>query len=414
MSGTTNRLPLRVMAPLFGVVAIDAIGMGVILPLLPFYSQHFGASPFAIGALVAIFSLGQFVAAPMLGRLSDRYGRKVVLLGSQIGTCVSLVVLACAGNLVVVFVARMLDGITSGNLSVANAYAVDHSSPQTRRRAIGLVGAAVGVGMMLGPSLSAGLSHISMTAPVWGAAMLSALSVVVNLVWLPPDEKGPLSRVAQQMSSVWKSFSSAGASPVLVVLALFYFAFAMYVSQFALFLQAHYLWNGVRFGPREVGYIFTAAGAINIVIQVIAMKRLERVIPEHLLAVVSLLLFSAGITIFTVLPGLAPLIVGLVMASIGTAMTRPTLMAALSMTSSPQQQGALMGVNTSLMAVCNIVAPLFAGACIDHGLYIGWGLAIACIMAAGGCCTLVLARRKKWPINRIPLSVEGAFRPERQ
>ncbi|WP_187639545.1 MFS transporter [Paraburkholderia podalyriae] len=411
MSADADRLPVRVMAPLFGVVAIDAIGMGVILPLLPFYSQHFGASPFALGALVAIFSLGQFIAAPMLGRLSDRFGRKGVLLGSQTGTFVSLVLLACAGNLLIVFLARILDGITSGNLSVASAYAVDHSSPQNRRRAIGLVSAAVGVGMMVGPSLSAGLSRISISAPILAAALLSALSATVNVIFLPGDDKSAPGKGKRQVLSLWRTLRSPGAAPVLLVLALFYFGFSMYVSQFALFLQAHYVWNGAAFGPREVGYIFTASGAINIIVQTVAMKKLDEVIPENLLAAVSLPLFSIGLSIFNFLPGLAPLAVGLVMASVGTAMTRPTLMAALSMTSSPQQQGAIMGLNTSLMAVCNVIAPLVAGALIDHGLYFGWAFAIASIMAAGGCCTLVLVRLKKWPGDRPQPMPEGPFQP---
>ncbi|AIO32610.1 sugar (and other) transporter family protein [Burkholderia cenocepacia] len=411
MSAVTDRLRARVMAPLFCVVAIDAIGMGVIVPLLPFYSQHFGASPFAIGALVAIFSLGQFVAAPMLGRLSDRSGRKAVLLGSQLGTFASLVLLACAGNLLMVFIARILDGITSGNLSVASAYAVDHSSPQNRRRAIGLISAAIGVGMMIGPSLSAGLSHISISAPIWGAALLSLLSAMANLIFLPDDGKTALAGTTSQRPSMRPELRSSGVVQVLVVLALFYFGFSMYVSQFALFLQEHYEWNGTPFGPREVGYIFTASGAINIIIQTTAMKWFERVIPENLLAAVSLLMFSAGLSLLNFVPGLTSLVVGLVFASVGTAMTRPTLMAALSMASSTQQQGALMGVSSSLMAICNVIAPLFAGAMIDHGLYFGWAVTIAAIMAVGGSCTLVFVRLKKWPVNHLHALPDGPFPP---
>ncbi|MBU9610633.1 MFS transporter [Burkholderia multivorans] len=411
MFAVTDRLSARVMIPLFCVVAIDAIGMGVIMPMLPFYSQHFGASPFAIGALVATFSLGQFLAAPILGKLSDRFGRKVVLSFSQMGTFMSLVLLASAGNLLTVFLARILDGVTSGNLSVASAYAVDHSSPENRRRAIGLVSAAVGVGMMVGPSLSAGLSHISISAPIWGASLLSALSVAVNLIFLPNDGKATPRSVRQKGASIRETLRSSGVAQVLLILALFYFAFSMYVSQFALFLQARYEWNGSPFGPREVGYIFTASGAINIFVQAIAMRKLERLVPESLIAVFSLLLFSAGLIIFSFLPGLASLAVGLIIASVGTAMTRPTLMAALSTTSSPQQQGALMGVNTSLMAVCNIIAPLVAGTVIDHRLYLVWAMAIAAIMAAGGCCTLVFVRLKIWPSHRSQASANRSLQP---
>ena len=409
MTTVTDRLPARVLSPLFLVVAIDAIGMGVILPLLPFYSQHFGATPLVIGALVAAFSLGQFVAAPVLGKLSDRFGRKAVLLGSQIGTLASLVLLASAGNLLMVFLARILDGITSGNISVASAYAIDHSTPQNRRRAIGLVSAAFGVGMMVGPSLAAGLSHLSMSAPIWGASVLSLLSVVINLTFLPNGARASRRGEKRKMPSMRQALQSPGVPCVLIVLGLFYFGFSMYVSQFALYLQAHYRWNGVAFGPREVGYIFTASGVINILVQTAAMKRLERVIPDKLLAAVSLMMFSVGLSIFNLLPGLAPLAIGLFLASIGTAMSRPTLMAALSMASSPEQQGALMGVNTSLMAICNVIAPLFAGGMIEHRLFFGWALTIAVVMAIGGSCTVAFVRLRRWPGTHLTAPPEAAL-----
>ncbi|MEF2252883.1 MFS transporter [Ralstonia solanacearum] len=400
MSAVIDRLPMRVMIPLFCVVAIDAIGMGVILPLLPFYSQHFGASPFAIGALVAVFSLGQIIAAPTLGKLSDRLGRKIVLVGSQLGTFASLVLLASAGNLLVVFLARIVDGVTSGNLSVASAYAIDHSTPKNRRQAIGMISAGVGVGMMVGPSLAAGLSHISMTAPIWGAALLSALSLVVNLIFLPNAEKHRTGDARPQTLSLRQTLRMPGTLPVLIVLGLFYVGFAMYVSQFALFLQAHYAWNGHAFGPREVGYIFTASGFVNIIVQAAGMKKLERLFPDSVLCAFSLLLFCAGLGVLSIFPGLAALAVGLLLASVGTAMSRPSLMAALSMTSSPQQQGALMGLSSALMAISNIVGPLAAGTLIQHGLYLGWSVAIACLMAAGGITVFVLAHSKKWPSHR--------------
>jgi len=404
LSEKPESLPMRVLLPLFGVVAIDAIGMGIVLPLLPFYSQHFGATPLVLGALVAVFSLGQFVTAPVLGKLSDRFGRKSVLLVSQAGTLLSFLMLASAGSLGMLFVARLLAGAATGNISVASAFAADHSTPQTRRRAIGLIAAGMGVGMMIGPSLSAALAPVSITTPIWAAVLLASGSLVVNLVFLKDDRKNIASSDVRAGRSLWQAVRSPGTLSVLAVLTLFYFAFAMWVSQFALFLQARYVWNGSPFGPREVGFIFAASGAINIFVQAVAMKRFERVFPESLLVVVSLSMFAVGMGLITLAPGMQALAVGLVLASLGTALSRPTLMAALSLTSSPHQQGALMGASASLMAVCNVVAPLLAGALIDGGRYLVWSATIATIMGAGACMTLVSLRSHRWPSSHAAAS----------
>lgn len=202
-----NHLNWRLMAPIFMIVAIDSMGMGVILPLLPFYAERFGASPIAIGLLFAVFSLCQFLSAPILGSWSDRTGRKPILMVSQLGTCVSLILLALSDNLPMLFFARILDGLTSGNLSVASAYAIDRcttnagasdsegnrNSPSMRKQAIGTVSAGVGVGLIVGPALSAFSGQISAQAPVWIAAALSAISVFATMILLPAEsrEKGP-------------------------------------------------------------------------------------------------------------------------------------------------------------------------------------------------------------------------------
>ena len=122
MADDTQKLDARVMGPVFIVVAIDAMGMGVVLPLLPFYSRHFGATPFTIGVLISTFAFCQFLSGPWLGRQSDRYGRKPILLISQLGTCLSFILLACANSLTLVFAARIFAGLTAGNMSVATAW----------------------------------------------------------------------------------------------------------------------------------------------------------------------------------------------------------------------------------------------------------------------------------------------------
>ncbi len=390
-----DKLNGRIMLPLFAVVAVDAIGVGVILPLLPFYSRHFGASPFMIGVLLASFSLCQFIASPWLGKLSDRHGRKPVLLGSQLGTCFALVLLASAQSLWLVFAARMIDGLTAGNLSVASAYAVDNSTPATRKQAIGIVAAAIGVGVMVGPALSALLVRISITAPIWAAAVLSGCSILSTLILLPRNTvanvatKPPAARLAQTLQM-------PGTLAVLTALGAFSLAFSMYISQFALFMSARFEWNGHPFGPGEVGLLFTLAGAINIFVQLFAMKRISRIVPENGLAVSSLGLVAAGYAGLALSASVPALVAAVVIASLGTALARPTLTAALTLTAAPGQQGALMGLNTSTMALANVAGPLLAGLLIGRGWYTGWALSIALLVAATMLAVQLLVVRGRW------------------
>ena len=400
MTIADEKLNARIMGPLFAVVAIDAIGAGVILPLLPFYSRHFGATPFIIGALVATFSLCQFVAAPWLGKLSDRFGRKPVLIGSQLGTCIALMLLASAQSIGMVFAARILDGLTSGNISVAAAYAVDNSTPRTRKQAIGIVTAAIGVGVMAGPALSALLAQFSMSAPVWGAAALSGASVLATRILLPAQERQPAARelkVAAPKATLRQVVAKRETVAVLAVLTAFYLALSMYISQFALFLSGRFEWHGVPFGPREVGIAFTAAGAVNIFVQLFAMKRLGSIFSENSLALLSLGLLAIGYLGLAFAANLPELAVVILIASFGSALARPTLTTTLTLTAGSGQQGALMGVNTSVMALSNVVGPLLAGLLIGRGWYIGWAITIGMLIGVAMLVIQLLIATKRWP-----------------
>jgi MFS family permease len=173
------------LIPAFIVVAVDATGLGIILPLLPFYSQRLGATPFIVGSLISVYALCQLVAGPLVGTLSDRYGRKSILIVSQIGTLAGFVLLATANSLMLIFLARIIDGLTSGNISVAHAYAAEHSAPSARTQALGTTSGAIGTGWLVGPALSSVLVQFGVTAPIWAAAALSLISIVATIILLP-------------------------------------------------------------------------------------------------------------------------------------------------------------------------------------------------------------------------------------
>src|SRR5206468_11676895 len=182
------RMSESVTRPLFIIfltIFVNLIGFGIIIPLLPFYAQTFGASPFVIGLLFAAFSICQLVAAPALGDLSDRYGRRPVLIFSLAGTVVSFAMLAAAHSVAMLFAARIVDGLSGGNISTARAYVADVTEPKDRARAYGILGAAFGLGFIFGPALSGLLARVSYTAPIWAAAGITVVATIMAWMWLP-------------------------------------------------------------------------------------------------------------------------------------------------------------------------------------------------------------------------------------
>src|SRR6266480_2994437 len=174
------------LLPIFLIVMVDVLGLTILLPLLPFYAEHFGASPTVVGLLVSTYAICQLVAGPVLGQISDRVGRKPVLLVSQIGTFVGFLVLAFAPNLFVVFLARVIDGVTAGNLSIAQAYIADVTRPKERSRAFAVIGIAFGIGFLIGPGASGYLTtHFGFHVPILCAAALSLLSILGTTFLLP-------------------------------------------------------------------------------------------------------------------------------------------------------------------------------------------------------------------------------------
>src|ERR1700694_4411645 len=179
------RLVTRPLLIIFLTIFVNLVGFGIIIPLLPFYAETFGASPLSIGLLFAVFSLCQLVASPVLGDWSDRYGRRPVLILSLAGTVVSFVMMAVATSLTILFVARIVDGLSGGNISTARAYVADVTEPKDRARAYGLIGAAFGLGFIFGPALSGVLAKVSYKAPIWAAALLTLVAAAMAWIWLP-------------------------------------------------------------------------------------------------------------------------------------------------------------------------------------------------------------------------------------
>ncbi|KJC57099.1 MFS transporter [Bradyrhizobium sp. LTSPM299] len=374
------------LVPTFIVVAVDATGMGIILPLLPFYSQRLGATPFLIGALISVYAVCQLIAGPVVGILSDRYGRRKVLVVSQIGTFVGFVLLAMAGSLTLVFLARIIDGLTSGNISVAHAYAAEHSAPSTRKQALGMTSGAIGTGLLVGPALSGLLVHYGDTAPVWAAAALSLVSILATIGLLSPDHPASeplyqqrvpeptLAHTMLEMRYAWR---------LLCLLIVFFFVNSMFLSQIGLFLSARFSWDGHPFGTRELGWMFAYAGFINMVVQGFFITRANLLVSDRNIVTVAFAGMGLGFLGLAIGNRISLLVVFLTLIIIGTMFARSTLTAELSRSTAINRQGMIMGLNQSLMSGASISAPLLSGALIGHQLFVSWALAMAVIATVG-------------------------------
>src|SRR5262249_12700981 len=228
----------------------------------PFYAETFGATPLVIGLLFAVFSLCQLLAAPALGDLSDRYGRRPILIFSLLGTVVSFVMLAVAHNVAMLFAARLGDGLSGGSISTARAYVAAVTEPKERARAYGLIGAAFGLGFILGPALSGALAHVSYTAPIWAAAAITLVATTMAWLWLPETVHRAQAGAGNPFRYLPTLLRRPIVRQVLVVDFTYWRAFAVFQTRFGLFV-------GRRFGfdASHTGYFLAGFGLLGATIQ---------------------------------------------------------------------------------------------------------------------------------------------------
>ncbi len=375
----TPGLDWRVMLPVFLVVSLYAASAAAVLPILPFYLKEMGGTPLIFGIVIATEALTQFVAAPLVGQLSDRMGRKKILLSTQAAAFTSFILLALAKVVFPVLLARLLFGFTGGTFTAAAAYAADHSSSANRRQAIGVLHAGIGLGGIIGASLSGYLSDISLTVPIYAAMALSAGSLAVTAIWIKGSHaashrvEGP----AQDEASLTKvSFRSIVGSPlvrVLVLVLLCYFiAYGMYSSQIANYLQATFVSDDNPFGPRELGYIMAADGAINIIVQLFLLRWLGRYFTERRLIVLICAIVAVGYITVGFAMTLPVVVFAILCVSVGDALARPTFFSALSVHAPRERQGIVIGTTQALIAITDVVSPVLAGVLIGQALYGVW------------------------------------------
>ncbi len=376
--------------PIFLIVLVDVFGLTLVLPLLAPYAERFGASPLEATLLVSVYAACQLVAGPLLGRISDRTGRKPMLLVSQVGTLLGFALMAHAWALWVIFAARVIDGLTAGNLSLAQAYISDKTAPENRSKSFALIGISFGVGFFFGPFVSGFLAtHVGYTAPIWLAATMSAASILCTATLLPGgrpaahESKGsgatanPTGPAGQRLSVFeFSIYAQYFRRPLLATRLLQFFCFCVcfstFTSGFALFAERTYRWHGAPFGPGEVGYIFAYAGFLGIVLQGGLIGRLVKRFGDPTLVTAGFISVAMGYGILGVSHGIPLLLVATTLSSFGTGTLRPVLTSLITKATDRGEQGVVLGLAQSLNSIAAILAPIAGGFLIGEGYLSTW------------------------------------------
>jgi len=349
---------------LFVTVFIDLIGFGIILPLLPFYAEHFGANALLVGLLSTSFSFMQLLFAPVWGRLSDRVGRRPIILIGLLGSSVSYLTFGLSQSLSILFLSRMLAGIAGANISTAQAYIADSTPPERRARGMGLIGAAYGLGFTVGPAIGGTLSRYGYAVPAFFASAL-ALANFCAAWWLLPESLTRSRRPRQPDRRLdWERLRTGLQHPELgVFLVLWFistFAFANLEATFALMTARKF-----GFDAQANGYLFAYIGVLITVVQGGLTGRLAKRFGERRLISVGLFCMIFGLGLLPYSLGLKSLLLVLLLLIAGHGATNPSITSLISQATSTEDQGGILGVAQSLASLARILGPVWGGFTFD-------------------------------------------------
>lgn len=329
-SETITPLNKRRILPVFLLVGLYAASTAAVMSVLPFYIREMGGSPLIIGIIIATEAFSQFCAAPLIGHLSDRVGRKRILIITLTIAAISLLLLANAQCILFILLARTLFGISAGNLSAAAAYIADCTHVRNRRQAIGILTGCIGLGGIVGAGVSGWLSRISLSAPIYAAFILVLGSALVAIWGL--KDPSTTSRTADKIAAL--SARAILKMPVLrvliIVMLCHFFAYGMYSSQLPVFLSDTFIWNGLPFGPKALSYLLMADGVINIFVQLFLLGWVSQYFSERKLIILIFALLCTGFLTAGIATTIPVLIFAIVCISIADALAKPTYLAALS------------------------------------------------------------------------------------
>lgn len=352
----TKRSPLLLMAL---TILIDFTGFGLVLPWMPFWAERQGANAVTVGLLVTIYSLAQFIFTPVLGSISDSYGRKPVILTSLIIEAISLAFSGLAWSLPVLAVARFIGGLGASNIGSAQAVVADVTSPQERARGMGIIGACIGLGFVLGPALGGILSPLGPSFIFLTAAVIAVINALLVFCFLPETHGKREDAADRHPLAVFTGWSNIWRYPLIGRLVcinlLFTIAFTGMEAIFPIFAQHNFGW-----GAMQTGYIFTYVGVVVVLMQGGMVRQLVKVWREQALLRIGLVLLALGLFLLAFSTQIALLLVSLGVLSIGDGAVTPMVATMLSLTSAKDQQGEIQGLAQGMAGLGRILGPIIA------------------------------------------------------
>jgi DHA1 family tetracycline resistance protein-like MFS transporter len=342
-------------------VFMDVLGFSLILPLLPYYAAEFQASSIMVGLLLSANALTQMIGAPFLGRLSDRYGRKPLLIASISGTVLSFLILGFANSLAILFLSRILDGLLGGNVSLAQAYITDTTTRENRAQGLGLIGAAFGVGFIFGPALGGILSAGGNYAlPAFAAAGLAVLNLLGALIWLPeslpPEKRTTLKDKARPKVSLGEliyALRRPCVGPLLSVVLIYGMAFTMFETMFSLFTQ-----QKLGFTAQATSYVLTYVGVVVVLVQGVGIRWLSARFSDKQLIFGGAILLIGGLLGWAFSFSLLVLLIALLPLALASGMLRVSTNSALTKSVDQSEVGGILGLSASMNSLTRVVAPL--------------------------------------------------------
>lgn len=393
---------------LFLTVFIDLAGFGIILPLLPLYAQHYGAKPYEATLLLAVYSLMQFFFTPLWGSVSDRYGRRPVLLLTLSGTVIAYIGLGCSNQIWMLFVARGLAGIMGANIAVAMACMADITTPDNRSRGIGMLGAAIGLGLICGPAIGGILTgsdrqNPNFYLPAFAAAGFSLLALTLALKFLPESLSSEIKakvKATRNQNNPLVSLLEVLQRPqlgLLVIMSfLVTFPFSSVQSTFPLWFEQQLSWE-----PKQIGYLFTFIGVVSATIQGGLVGLLTKRFGEHKVLVLGVTAFGLGLLLVPFSRSLALLLSAVTLLAGGFALSQTTVSSLSSRLAVAEQQGKTLSIVNSASALARIGGPTWAGFS-----FTGFGSSAPFL---SGALVMLVAFALSWRIFKNPLVPDASI-----
>ncbi len=402
-----NKDTKRRLGLIFFFVFIDLLGYSLILPLLPYFAETYNASLTTVGLLGTANALAQLIAAPIIGRLSDRYGRRPLLIFSIAGTVLSFTLLGLARSLPLIFLSRILDGLLGGNIALARAYITDVTDEKSRARGLGIIGAAFGLGFIVGPAMGGFLSRYGYNVPALLAAGLSLLNLVAVVLWLPesltPERRATLRHSPKTrftLKALWQALNHPCTGPLLILQLLYNLSFTLFQSNFTLFVKTRW---GLT--AENTSFILTYVGILSVIVQGFAIGMLTRRFGERKLMMAGLTGLAITLIAWAVVPGVGWLLVVLAPLALASGILGVMLTSQLTQSVTKEEVGGTLGLSSASQNLAQIVAPAMGGWLLDS---VGtWSVGVLAGLIMTGA--LVFAQRR---VLAVPESELACYLPE--